>query len=85
MSVLFDQLRISDDGSRFYINLHVNKAEYFDNIYLDSITIFTADKVSETNPDVPTQDYIYNKVFEGEQKEAKPLAGISREALALTR
>lgn len=70
MSVIFDQLRISDDGKKMYINLHVNKAEYFDGIYLDSITIMTADKVSETNPNMPTSDYIYNKVFEDNQKEA---------------
>jgi hypothetical protein len=29
----------------------------------------TADKVSETNPDIPTEDYIYKKEFEEEQKE----------------
>ena len=67
--IIFDQLRISDDGKRLYINLHVNKADYFDNIFLDSITIMTADKVSETNPDIPTEDYIYKKEFEGKLKE----------------
>ena len=70
MSVIVDQLRISDDAKRMYLNLHVNKAEYFDDIYLDSITIMTADKVSETNPSEPTEDYIYKKVFDGNQKEA---------------
>lgn len=70
MSVIFDQLRISDDGRRMYINLHVNAADYFDDIYLDSLTIMTADKVSETNPHEPTEDYIYKKVFEGNQKTA---------------
>ena len=70
MSVVFDQLRISDDGKRMYIDVHVNKADYFDNIYLDELTIMTADKVSETNPDSPTEDYIYKKVFDGNQKEA---------------
>ena len=70
MSVIFDQLRISDDGKRMYINIHVNKAEYFDNLYLDQLTIVSADKVSETSPYLPSTDYIYNKVFEGEQKEA---------------
>lgn len=68
--ILFDQLRISDDGKRLYINLHVNKADYFKNIYLDELVVMTADKVSETSPSLPTQDYIYKKVFEGEQKEA---------------
>ena len=70
MSVIFDQLRISDDGQRLYINLHVNKADYFKDVYLDSLTVMTADKVSETNPYEPTEDYIYKKVFEGNQKEA---------------
>lgn len=70
MSVIFDQLRISDDGKRMYINLHVNNAEYFKDIYLDSLTIVTADKVSETSPHVPSQDYVYHQVFEDNQKEA---------------
>lgn len=69
MSVLFDQLRISDDGKRLYINLHVNNASYFEHIYLDSITITTADKVSETNPECPTDDYIYKKVYDEAVKE----------------
>jgi hypothetical protein len=68
MSVIFDQLRISDDGKKMYINLHVNKASYFDNVYLDSITIMTADKVSETNPFNPTEDSIYYKEIEGNEK-----------------
>ena len=68
MSVIFDQLRISDDGKRMYINAHVNKACYFDDVYLDSITIMTSDKVSETNSRIPTSDYIYNQTFKGEFK-----------------
>ena len=68
MSVIFDQLRISDDGKKMYINLHVNNASYFDNIYLDSITIMTADYVSEAAPELVTNDYIYQAAIEGEQK-----------------
>ena len=68
--VLFDQLRVSDDGKRMYINLHVNKAEYFDNIYLDEMVIIPADKVLETSPTIPSEDYIYKKVFEDGLKEA---------------
>ena len=69
MSVIFDQLRISDDGKRMYINAHVNKADYFKDIYIDSIVIQTADKVSETNPGTPTSDYIYIKKAEDNAKE----------------
>lgn len=64
MSVIIDQLRISDDGRKMYINVHVNKAEPFNGVYLESITIMNADKVSETNPGSPTEDYIYKKVFD---------------------
>lgn len=70
MSVIFDQLRISDDGKRLYVNVHVNTADYFDNIYLDSITICTADQVSETSISIPTEDFIYQKTFDGNVKEA---------------
>ena len=67
--VLFDQLRISDDGQRLYINVHVNKADYFKNMYIDSVVIMTADKVSETAPGTPTSDYVYKKEIEGNTKE----------------
>ena len=70
MSVIFDQLRISDNGRKMFINVHVNKAGYFDNIYLDSITIMTADKVLETNPYQPTDDSIYYKRFDDGMKSA---------------
>ncbi len=67
--VIFDQLRISDDGKRMYINAHVNKADYFNDIYIDSIVIQTADKVSETDPGLPTSDYVYIKKAEENAKE----------------
>lgn len=67
--ILFDQLRISDDGQRLYINVHVNKADYFKNMYIDSIVVMTADKVSETAPGTPTSDYVYIKKVEGNAKE----------------
>ena len=68
--VLFDQLRVSDDGQRLYINIHVNEADYFNNIYLDELVIQTADQVSETDPNTPTENYVYRYVFDGEQKTA---------------
>lgn len=74
--LLFDQLRISDNGQRMYINMHVNEADFFENIYLDSITIATADKVLEaygtagTDPTVTAVDYIYKKTFSGYEKSA---------------
>jgi hypothetical protein len=67
--VIFDQLRISDDGKKMYINLHVNSASYFENIYLDKITIMTANQVSEVAPELVANDYIYQLTIDGEQKE----------------
>lgn len=67
--IIFDQLRISDDGKRMYINAHVNKADYFKDIYIDSIVIQTADRVSETDPGLPTSDYVYIKKAEENAKE----------------
>ena len=68
--LIFDQLRLSDDATRLYINVHVNKADYFKGIYLDNIKIMTADKVSETNPEVPTEDCIFTHTFGDNVKEA---------------
>lgn len=67
--IIFDQLSISDNGKKLYINAHVNKASIFDNVYIDRITIMTSDKVSETAPGTPTEDYIYTKKIEGMEKE----------------
>lgn len=66
--VIFDQLRIADDASKMYINAHVNNADYFKDVYIDSITIMTADRVSETTPDIPTSEYIYTQKMEDNAK-----------------
>jgi hypothetical protein len=67
--IIWNQLRISDDGKRMYINAHVNGASYFDKITIDSIVIMTGDRVSETDPGTPTSDYIYIKKFDDDTKE----------------
>lgn len=61
--VIFDQLRISDDGQLMFINAHVNTASYFTNVTIESVTITTADKVLETDGDIPS-DYLYKQTFE---------------------
>jgi hypothetical protein len=63
MSVIFEQLRISDDGHTMYIDAHVNKACYFENVYLKRITICTEEQVSELNPASCTNEYVYRKDF----------------------
>ena len=61
--IIIDQLRVSDDGKKMYLNAHVNKARYFDEVFIDKITICTEDQVSETNPQIQTGDYVYQKEF----------------------
>lgn len=67
--VIFDQLRISDDGKKMYINAHVNKASYFENISIDSVIIMTADQALETSIEPSTENAIYTASYEGEIKE----------------
>lgn len=60
--LLFDQLRISDDGKYLFLNAHVNTATAFSSIYIETVTIQTAEQVSETAC-TPTDEYIYKKTF----------------------
>ena len=62
--VLFDLLHLSDDGKKLYLNFHINEAGYFKGLTLKSLTIIPADKVSETDPAVPTKDYVYFKQYD---------------------
>ena len=59
MSIVIDQLRISDNGKNLYIDAHVNTERYFDNMYIDRITICTEEQVSETHPKAYGDKFIY--------------------------
>ena len=67
--IIFDQLRISDDGKLLYIDVHVNKSSDFDAITIDSIIIQTSEQVSETDPLTPGSEYIYSYTNTGDAKE----------------
>ena len=64
--VIFDQLRISDDGQTLFINVHINKASYFDDLYIKKITICTEDQVHETDPLEYFDEFIYQQDFQKE-------------------
>ena len=59
--VIYDQLRISDDGQSLFIDAHVNKASYFDNVYIKRVTICTENQVHESDPQTYGSDNIYQK------------------------
>lgn len=73
MSVIFDQLRISDDGKQLYINAHVNTASVFDSYYIKSIIIMTSDKVNESADPFCASDnpenYVWKKTFNPSVKD----------------
>lgn len=46
--IIFDQLRISDDGKSLFLNAHVNGASYFDDMYIEKITICTEDQILDS-------------------------------------
>ena len=67
--IIFDRLQISDDGSILNIDVHVNQASYFDNIYIDKVVIQTQDQVSEMDPLTPGDSYIYELTAADNTKE----------------
>lgn len=67
--VLFDRLQISDDGRKLYIDIHVNQADYFSNLYIEKIVIQTHEQVSEMDPLSPGDQHIYEYHAEPETKE----------------
>ena len=72
--IIFDQLRISDDGKRMYLNFHVNTASYFEDVTLESVTVIPALsdgelQISETDCTSPTDHYIYKKIYGEDIKE----------------
>lgn len=61
--VTIEQLRISDDGRKMFIDAHINKAEQFENVYLSKVTVLTEDQVGEDNPHSYGDDYIYQQTI----------------------
>ena len=69
--VIYDQLRVSDDGKQLFVDAHINTVENFDHIYMDNITIYAAGCQSDAPPEVPSDNssYIYRQKLDGELRE----------------
>lgn len=64
MGIIYDQLRISDDGQYMFIDAHVSQASCFENVNISKITICTEDQVSELDsPESYGDTYIYQQEF----------------------
>jgi hypothetical protein len=80
--VLFDQLRISDDGKRMYINAHVNKADVFADTTIEKMCICLGNKVYEaTTIDPESNSIIYSKDYLEGTKEINEVISIDDEDL----
>lgn len=55
--IIFDQLRVSEDGMSLLISAHVNGASYFENVHIEKVTICTEDQV--LNSGSYGDNYIY--------------------------
>lgn len=62
--VIFDQLRISDDGRQMYIDAHISKAECFADTKIERLCICLGSQVYETlTIDPDSNGYIYSKNY----------------------
>lgn len=59
--VVYDQLRISDDGQRLYLDAHVNQAEQFADVYISKVTVCTENEVSKLYPEQVPSKFIYQQ------------------------
>ena len=68
--IIFEQLRISDDGQRMYINAHVNGAEYFEGTTIDRLCICLGSDILESDSIDPGSNFnIYTKSYDPSTKE----------------
>jgi hypothetical protein len=74
--IIFDQLRISDDGSKMFIDVHVSQA-VGEGIYLQNIVITTAENVPETVSLTSVDKYIYKENFIGNITEAQLMLDVN--------
>ena len=80
--VLFDQLRISDDGRQMYIDAHVSLADCFDGVTIQSLYICLGSQVYETlTIDPESNGNIYHKTYGENVREIHECITIGDDAL----
>lgn len=64
--IIFNELRVTKDGSNLVISARVRKESYYDNVYIDKIIVDTEDTYIEGGPS--SKPY-YSKSFDVDNKE----------------
>lgn len=80
--VIFDQLKISDDGRQLYVDAHVSVADCFDAVTIQSLYICLGSQVYETlTIDPESNGHIYHKTYDADVKEIHECISIDDENL----
>ena len=80
--VIYDQLRISDDGKKIYIDAHVSKAECFANTTIEKLCICLGSQIYETETiDPESNTYIYTKDYTGDVTEIHEIIDANTQGL----
>lgn len=81
--IIFDQLRISDDGKKMYIDAHVSQATVFADTIIEKLIICLADEVSENETIDPESipNIFYKEYITEDTKEIHEVISIDDEDL----
>lgn len=80
--IVYDQLRVSDDGKQLYIDAHVSLASCFDEVTIQSLYICLGSQVYETlTIDPESNGYIYKKEYGDDIREIHECINIDDESL----
>lgn len=71
--IIIDQFRISDDGQTMYIDAHVNKAKYFDDVYIGEVTIVIDEQLLKYCSSAVTDHYIYKETISTDSDKKKEI------------
>lgn len=72
--IQFNELRINPQGTRLIIDVSVIDSIYYQNVYLDTISIDTQDTFTESGPSTST---VYKTTISGNSKSTRLELGIS--------
>ena len=70
--IVFEELRVTNDGENLIINARVRKEPYYDDVYIDKVTIDTEETYSEGGL---SKKPVYQYQVEGNQKEISLIVG----------
>lgn len=80
--IVYDQLRVSDDGKQLYIDAHVSLASCFDGVTIQSLYICLGSQVYETlTIDPESNGHIYKKEYVENVREIHECINIGDENL----